>query len=135
MTTQPARRFVRIFKPRFAPLVKAGTKRQTIRPTPKRMLQAGDIIDCREWTGVPYRSPQQRLGEFPIRSVGTVIITDHLIQLELPDVQFGMFSDGGWKDQFARLDGFESWVDMRDWFQREHGLPFRGILIIWRVSA
>lgn len=131
VTTKPARRFVRMFKPQFAPLVKAGIKRQTIRPTPKRMPQNGDIIDCREWTGVPYRSPQRRIGEYTIREVGAVLISHQLIQLNFPDVQFGMFSDGGWKDQFARLDGFNLWADMRDWFQREHGLPFKGIVIMW----
>ena len=41
---------VRMFKPQFAPLVKAGTKRQTIRPVPKRLPQPGDLESWREWT-------------------------------------------------------------------------------------
>ena len=41
---------VRMFKPQFAPLVKAGTKRQTIRPVPKRLPQPGYLESWREWT-------------------------------------------------------------------------------------
>ena len=55
---------VRTFKPQFAPLVKAGTKRQTIRPMPKRerdIPKEGDLESWREWTGKPYRSKQREL--------------------------------------------------------------------------
>ena len=60
------RRFVKMFKPRFAELIRSGAKRQTIRPTPKVLPEAGDIIDCRQWSGLPYRSKQIRLGEFEV---------------------------------------------------------------------
>lgn len=119
------RRFVRMFKPRFAALVRAGTKKQTIRPTPKRMPKPGDIIDCREWTAIPRRSKQIKIGEFEIQHVATVNL------------------DGGWiivgervlnpkdEDRFAHADGFKDHLELVEWFEREHSLPFTGILISW----
>lgn len=47
------RRHVRMFKPRFGPGVKAGTKLCTIRPTPKRAIYAGDTLDGRDKSGWP----------------------------------------------------------------------------------
>lgn len=120
-------KFVRLFQPRFAALVATGDKTQTIRPVPKRMPKPGDIIDCREWTGKPYRSKQKKLGEFKIRSVEVVgfdtnyygIVNEHATSYK-PLLH-----------QFARADGFRDWPEMLEWFEREHGLPFRGILIRW----
>lgn len=125
------RRFVKMFKPQFAPLVKAGTKRQTIRPTPKRMPQSGDVIDCREWTGAPYRSPQRRLIEAPIVSVLLVRITSEAVITESYEVVSWMNKPRGMRDEFARADGFDSFEQMVQWFKKEHGLPFTGILIKW----
>jgi len=39
---------VRLFKPQFAPKVASGEKRQTVRPTPKRIPYLGDRISLRE---------------------------------------------------------------------------------------
>lgn len=119
------RRFVRLFKPQFAPLVQAGTKRQTIRPTPKRMPQSGDIIDCRAWTGAPYRTPQRRLIEAPILAAVPVTLTWSQVKLPtgpMPDVD---------AELLARDDGFIGLHAMLSWFDHEHGLPFTGVLIKW----
>ena len=35
------------------------------------------------------------------------------------------------KAQFAQLDGFANWGEIRDWFSETHGLPFSGLLIEW----
>lgn len=115
-----SRRFVRMFKPRFAALVKAGTKRQTIRPTPKRMPKPGDILDAREWTGKPYRSKQAKIGEFVISDVRMVRITKE---------HFGVPTTPEVLNLFAQADGFRDWDEMVEWLEREHGLPFEGILI------
>lgn len=34
-------------------------------------------------------------------------------------------------DQFARLEGFHHWPEMREWFDATHGLTFRGLFIRW----
>ena len=124
------RRHVRMFKPRFALLVQAGTKLSTIRPTPKREIRAGDVLDLRQWKGLPYRSKQRKLREAictrvtPIRISlrGSVLIVwlgrKLLFETEL--------------EQLAQRDGFASAQEMFDWFEAEHGLPFAGVLIQWQ---
>jgi hypothetical protein len=118
---------VRMFKPQFAPLVEAGTKRQTIRPEPKRMPREGAPISLRAWLGAPYRSKQRVLKEATVTEVRTVkmdaagvCLYDGFAGYAPADIE-----------QFARADGFASWAEMRDWFQTQHGLPFRGVLIKW----
>lgn len=136
MSTKSPRRFVKMFQAQFAPLVEAGTKRQTVRPIPDLRPKVGDTIDCREWTGTPYRSPQRRLVSGEITAVEDCQISE-------AGVMIGKFSQsyeimeqpGGNRERFAQADGFKSFEDLRDWFQREHGLPFEGILIKWRVLS
>lgn len=124
MTSQ--RKFVRLFQPRFAPLVEDGTKRQTIRPIPVRMPVAGDLIDCRAWTGRPYNSPQRILLVSPIIHVDSVVIGAARCECagyRVTDL-----------DSFAKDDGFQGWMDMRSWFLQNHdlgGADFHGILIHW----
>lgn len=57
------------FKARFTELVASGAKRQTIRPTPKRMPKPGDWISLRCWTGRPYWSKQRVLRDAVIAVV------------------------------------------------------------------
>lgn len=111
-----------MFQPRFAELVERGEKLQTVRPTPKRMPEAGDRISLRTWTGKPYRSKQRILGEGMIVLVATCSIGSNMIICSrIVDPV-----------EFARADGFATWLDMREWFKDRYGLPFTGILIRWR---
>jgi hypothetical protein len=120
------RRIVRTFKPQFAQLVESGAKRQTIRPVPKTMPRPGDIFDARQWTGLPYRSKQRKLGEWPIVRVADVFIAEGWALLDMKPVhEFSAL------DAFARADGFGSWEQLTHWFRTTHGLPFSGILIQW----
>ena len=126
MTDQP-KRFVRMFQPRFAPLVRSGQKCQTIRSWPARVPKVGDIIDCREWSGKPYRSKQISLIERPLVGVKRVRI-EH-------DRAWDVLNEGGvyWSriselDPFAKADGFRDWDDLIEWFTANHALPFEGIL-------
>jgi hypothetical protein len=121
---------VRMFKPRFAPLVEAGTKLQTVRPRPKRlrdMPKEGDAISLRTWTGLPYRSKQRNLRESLVASVELVLITREGVTTGGPDRRIEPQCD-----EFARADGFESWAELIAWFEEQHGLPFLGILIKWQ---
>ncbi len=114
--------FVRMFKPQFASMVEAGTKLQTVRPTPKRMPKAGDKISLRCWEGKPYRSKQRILREAIIKRVDLCEITESnvFISWTLMD-----------REPFALKDGFASWQELREWFRSTHGLPFVGVLISW----
>ena len=119
--------FVRMFKPQFAPLVEAGTKLQTVRPTPKRMPKAGDKISLRCWTAKPYRSKQRVLMESTITRVDTFSIdtfpTMRINELGLKYLRVC--------DDFARADGFSDYHALLEWFRSTHGLPFEGIVIHW----
>ena len=126
------RRFVKLFQPRFAPLIQSGAKRQTIRPIPKVLPEAGDIVDCRQWSGLPYRSKQIRLGEFEVEEVGTVFLNERAYELHLHGRIFISLKRCDMARDFAQADGFDSFDDMLEWFIGNHGLPFGGILIKWR---
>lgn len=114
-----------MFKPTFAPLVEQGSKLQTVRPTPKWMPKAGDILDAREWTGKPYRSKQRKLIEARIWKVSRIYIERGCIVLDDRAI-------GAAKAQaFALADGFDSTEHCYAWFA-VHGLPFTGIVIYWK---
>ena len=119
---EPVALCVRLFKPRFAPLVASGLKLQTVRPTPKRMPHIGDPISLRQWSGLPYRSKQINLASSTITRLARCSIDSSGITLD------GSPTD---PNAFALADGFPSFPDLLDWFRLTHGLPFIGILIQW----
>lgn len=128
--------FVRMFKPRFAALVESGVKRQTVRPVPKRIPKPGDTLSLRAWTGQPYRSKQRVLREAVVEKVERVVIGAHGA---LPVCIIPLSTDvlNYWPnaETFAQRDGFTSWPEMRAWFEANHGLPFEGVVIYWRLAA
>jgi len=109
-----------LFQERFAPLVAAGTKRQTIRKTAR--CKAGDSLSLRRWSGKAYRSKQELLRTAVCTAVKPVRIAFHDAYV------CGVKEDG---QHLAALDGFNDWAEMRDWFEAVHGLPFSGWLIEW----
>lgn len=120
--------FVKMFKPEFAELVRTGIKCQTIRPVPKRMPKVGDLVSLRRWEDKPYRSKQVVLGQ------GKIVMIWRVRMDAVP--AFRMWLDGklcsmGEADSIARADGFPGFVEIFEWFDREHGFPFDGILIRW----
>lgn len=119
---------VKMFKPQFAPLVESGRKLQTMRPIPKRMPIAGDEISLRTWTDKPYRSPQRILANGIIDGVHVVEVHEDSLIFDGRQIGHGM------RDAFAKADGFENFEAMIRWFDNEHGLPFRGIAIFWKLS-
>lgn len=129
------RRFVRMFQPRFAPMVEDGTKRQTVRRVPKRVPEPGDLISLREWTGKPYRSKQRVLKEAVVERVERITITSDGIVRRSPGSHLFVISNEMKLDQFAREDGFGCWRSMKRWFVDQHGLPFEGIVIYWKEEA
>ena len=120
---------VRMFKPQFAPLVEAGTKCQTVRPIPKRMPKTGDRISLREWTGKPYRSKQRVLRESEITAVEPISLCDTgremLVYVNGHELHPEEIND------YAKADGFKAGIEMFNWFESTHGLPFDGVVIKW----
>lgn len=127
-------RHVYLFQPRFAALVRADRKHQTIRATRRRMPSLGDIADLREWDGKPYRSAQIKIYEAEITKVRDISIRiDGSIWLNNAVGQRNLFrvADGAAADQFARHDGFHDHAHMLSWFRENHGLPFDGFVTEW----
>jgi hypothetical protein len=127
----------RKFKDRFAPLVRDGRKRQTVRPTPKRakdMPEPGDLFIAERWTGKPYRSKVEEIMRGEIMGVATCEVNFVTGRRPRPLLTInGRTLTRGAADGFAMADGFESALELVQWFQNEHGLPFQGIAIFWAI--
>jgi hypothetical protein len=111
------------FNPIFASPVECGWKKQTIRAKRKNRPRVGQTSYC--FTGMRTKKCQ-RLGAWEILRVVDVHMLPNAIFL---DGQ--VFRHRHNLDSFAKKDGFHSWVEMRIWFNRTHGLPFNGDLVLW----
>ena len=120
---------VLMFKERFAPIVKSGSKRQTIRCAAR--CKVGDTLSLRCWTGLPYRSKQEILREETCSDVVPVVISRAGIQFNFPSCGL---ADAQPSDAMANADGFVDWEDMVTWFEKTHKLPFHGDLIRWEIK-
>lgn len=132
--TKP-RRFVFMFQSQFAELVTTGLKRQTVRAPRKRWPNVGDLIDCRVWTGAPYRSKQRHLCHGRITMACSCRITafDVLI-VPAPSNRGATWRElSSGNEDFAVADGFKDFASMVAWFAETHGLPFEGMLVKWEV--
>lgn len=114
------------FQARFAPLVQAGVKTQTIRAVGKRRhARAGEKLQL--YTAM--RTKQCRK------------LLDAVCSLVCPvDIEARGFNVWDYDfrrsilnaDDFARRDGFDDYAAMVAFFESAHGLPFTGLLISWR---
>lgn len=131
--------FIKTFQPRFVDAVRKGTKTQTIRKTPKRMPRPEDTLSLRTWTGKPYRSKQEILGDAVVTEVHQIqIIEEPIMTNGIQDgVKLAVTVDGNRLgneiEQLSIADGFSDPFDMWKVFKEMHGLPFEGILIRWRL--
>jgi hypothetical protein len=109
----------------FVPKILDGSKIHTIRG--RARCKPGDDLSLRYWKKRGGRwvkgNKQMEFLRTKCKAVWPVSIQDHgvfihgMIPVKLNDL--------------ARHDGFDSWLDMRDWFDRTHGLPWSGDLIQW----
>lgn len=121
-----SRRHLIVFKDRFASLVEAGAKKQTVRPVRQRMPRHGDTLSLRAWTGIARRSKQR------------VLLEVELIAVEAVEIGTGALAVGGRdlgpeeRDAFARSDGFADFAELEAWFLTTHKeLPFCGVAFFW----
>ncbi len=116
------------FQARFADPVETHAKRQTIRRVWKRPIKVGDTLYL--YTGM--RTKQcRKLRMVLCLDYRPITINEHSISL-LTDLETLEIWPEGWSLKwFARMDGFDSWEEMRDFFKERYGLPFEGVLITW----
>jgi len=110
------------YKKQFAPKVKSGRKRQTIRATRKIPIRLGDTL----YHKVGMRTKQcEHLLTSECRAAIPIRITHHCVTLA------GAFLLTSEKVALARNDGFETLEDFYDFFSDSKQPTFTGQLIIW----
>jgi hypothetical protein len=125
------------FKAQFADDVEEGRKRRTIRKDRKdgRDPRRGDALQL--YTGMRQKGCR-KLRDAKCTSVRLVTI-DHMgVTVEFKKLYAGdapAYQGGpdpeSYDGDFARADGFDSFPDMVEFFEKQHGLPFHGRLIEW----
>ena len=105
------------FKARFAPSVKSGEKRQTIRPRGKRQAQVGDVLHL--FTGMRTKRCERLADAMCLLSEEIVIDTRG--RLPVIHASVDAWDKIGTGPDIARLDGFESIVDMFSFFKEQYG--------------
>lgn len=111
------------FTARFAPAVKAGMKRQTIRaPRPHRLTKHGDILELFGPTELLLRRRCTAVVPVSIAVVaGLFVVKVDGVRLTIHEL-----------DKFAREDGFRNAAEFMQFFQQTYGLPQDGLeLIKW----
>ena len=115
------------FQKQFADVVERGEKTQTIRaPRKNGHAKVGDNLQL--YYGM--RTKQcRKLRDAVCTKCLNVTITRDFVRLSGGD-RITM-SNSHALIRFASDDGFDSWQQMRDWFDDKYGLPFSGVLISW----
>lgn len=125
------------FKARFADDVEEGRKTRSIRAWRKdgRDPKKGDALQL--YTGMRSKVCRKlrdttcaRVRPVLIEHTGVTLDGKHLYAGDAP-AYLGGPSPEGWDSDFARADGFDCFSSMVDFFEKEHGLPFSGLLIEW----
>lgn len=112
----------------FKDKILSGEKRQTIRKVRKNPIKVGDRLQL-------YWYQRSANNELLFDTVCTDIVP---VRIEENQVSYFVKCSKNVLekliknlDKFAIADGFDNWNHMRNWFQKEHGLPFEGVLIEW----
>ncbi len=111
------------YKKQFADLVESGKKRQTIRATRKRPFKVGDRLY--HYYGLRTKVCRKLLESDCL--VAADIVIDEKKNISVNDNRLSESSS----EALAHGDGFSELEDFIDFFKTEHGLPFKGQLIIW----
>lgn len=117
------------FQSGFAPDILSGRKMSTIRPKGKRRhAVAGDELQL--YVGM--RTPSCRL-LLRVPCIGSQPIE---IRRNSYKVYNAIVLAPRWLSKLAAIEGFGSWVEMRDWFDNRYGLPAVGLVQIrWDFAA
>lgn len=116
------------FQKRFAPAVKSREKRQTYRKKRKNRPKPGQTAYLFFGLRTAYC---ERLGEEVIEEVIDVLLGGNGIIFYYGGDGEYVCNDPVELDEEAHADGFENWIEMRDWFLKTHGLPVELHLTKW----
>lgn len=127
------------FKKRFAPKVRNGRKRQTIRTYRKYPIVPGETLYL--YTGLRTKY-SEKLKEVRCKAVYNITISFYNNYVSYENEIYSCYIDNPKElNRFAKQDGFLHWSDMRDFWIQTHGVRkgntkvilkvFKGILITW----
>jgi hypothetical protein len=108
---------VTLCQPQFVPDIIARIKQTTLRTNAR--CKPGDILSFRVWTGLPRRSKQRIFGTAECLQVETVVIRYNMLIVEWLG-HSASIENVGTLASFARRDGFASYADLIQWFQKNH---------------
>lgn len=112
------------FSPRFAPAVRRGDKRRTIRR--KQKGKVGGKLQL--YTGMRTKSCR-KLGDAVCTSINSVVIAEKTLTLAGKKI-----TAAARLKTFAQKDGHDDWASLTGWFEKRYGLPFKGYLHEWRLE-
>ena len=112
------------FKKQFAPKVRSGEKRQTIRARRRDGCdpKPGDKLYL--YTGMRTKVCE-RLAVTECATSQPVVIGKDFLSID--DVELFSYE----REVVAKNDGFATFHEMAAWFDDIHGLPFAGLMIRW----
>lgn len=117
------------FHKRFADLVAAGHKRQTIRAHRKRHARPGEPVQL--YTGMRTRHCRKLISPDPI------CVSVRNIGIDVAGAMFALESDGfePITEAFALADGFQNIDAMLAFWRQNHGAEmFHGVMIQWEPN-
>lgn len=123
------------FKQRFVPFILDGRKQHTIRATRKNGDKVGNMAHL--YTGLRTKKAKL-LGRYRITKIEQIEITrcgcgvighDDRAEVRID----GVFIAKDEREKLARLDGFESFSEMEDFWKGR--LPFKGQIIHWQIGG
>ncbi len=111
------------FNKELAPAVESGEKGQTIRKVRKRPIKKGDTLYLFDdiFTDTGYRLLRKMV------CLGVTPILIYEKDIRFPLLRTARFSI----DKMAKKDGFNGVEAFLDFFRKQYGLPFEGVLIWW----
>lgn len=116
---------VLMVKNRFEPMILSGRKTQTIRKTARCV--PGDSLSIRRWAGAPYRTPQLKISDAWCTGLSGIVVDKDQLMLDLRPLSLPEATAFAWKDGFDSLD------EMIDFFNCQHSLPFKGVVIEFKL--
>lgn len=119
------------FKERFIPMLKDGTKRQTIRGKRKQQAKSGDTIYLYYGMRTKWCT---KIGEGVCTGVSEIEIRGNIFRK--PD-KLGVWVNGrllkkNEEEALANADGFPDFETMGRWWKQYNVLPFIGDIIYWK---
>jgi len=137
------------FQKQFVPLIESGQKRQTIRPVRKGKVQFKPYCKLFFFTGLRTKqcrelkvnglnsvwNPKTNKNHYLCKSVKIIRLYSNPYVTEVFDNDMKREDMIAYRqdehEKFAKADGFDNHIDFFNFFKKQYGLPFEGVLIKW----